>query len=165
MIETIQRVPNWHTLTAAQITEALNVKNIEIRDDQQYTWAGIALLCGPVVAETLRLALENNSMTWAVHQFGGTGMSITNPLVRGAIEQFILADIDLQPLLDATIYYKSIAEQYLGEAVTEEQVQAALDTFRFEARLTNSLALFVERMTPESDASAIMAQAWEDAGT
>jgi hypothetical protein len=111
--------------TAAKLNEA----TIPVSDDALYTWAGIALVAGPQAAEMLRVALEQNNMAWAVHQFGGSGLQLTNPLVRGAMEQFILAGVPLQPLLDATIYNISPAQKLMGRDITEEEI--------FQVRLEN----------------------------
>lgn len=102
----------------------LNEQSIVVSDDQQYTWAGIALLAGPVAAEQLRVALEQNGMGWAVHQFGGTGLQLTNPLVKGAIESFIAAGVPLQPVLDAVLSTTSPAMQALGREVTQQEIAA-----------------------------------------
>lgn len=115
---------DWESGDNSAVVAALNSESIEVRDDSLYTWAGIALLAGPQAAEALRLALEANGMGWAVHQFGGTGLQLTNPLVRSAIQQFITAGVPLQPVLDATISYVSPAMQVLGREVTAEEVAA-----------------------------------------
>lgn len=106
----------------AVVAAKLNAPSIVISDDELYTWAGIALVAGPEAAEMLRVALEQNNMGWAVHQFGGSGLQLTNPLVRGALEQFILAGVPLQSLLDATQYNISPAQKLIGREVTEEEV-------------------------------------------
>lgn len=100
----------------------LNEQSIVVSDDQQYTWAGIAVLAGPLAAEQLRVALEQNGMGWAVHQFGGTGLQLTNPLIKGAIESFIAAGIPLQPVLDAVLSTTSPAVRGLGQEVTEQEI-------------------------------------------
>ncbi len=106
------------------VVDVLNTESVEVRDDALYTWAGIALLAGAEAAEMLRLALEQSSMGWAVHQFGGTGLQMTNPLVRSAVEQFILAGIPLEPILDATISFVSPSVQSLGREVVLADVAA-----------------------------------------
>ena len=135
LIELIKTVEDYENKSVAAITAELNDSTIEIRDDQQYTWAGVALLAGPAAAETLRIALEGNGMGWAVHQFGGSGLSLTDPQVRGAITQFIqlgnsesayAALADLQVILDVTISYISVAQKQLQADVTEAEVTAAL---------------------------------------
>jgi hypothetical protein len=106
------------------VVSALNASTIDISDHDQYTWAGIALLAGPVAAEQLRLALEQNGMGWVVHQFGGTGLQITNPLVMQAIQGFIAAGIPLQDMVDQVVRFTSPAQQGLGRDVTLDDVAA-----------------------------------------
>jgi hypothetical protein len=119
----------------AGVVAILNTPSIEQRDDDLYTWAGIALLAGPQAAEMLRVALEANGMGWAVHQFGGTGLQMTNPLVRQAVEQFIAAGIPLQPLLDATMWLVSPAQASMGRDVTVEDIAAYRQQLAVLARL------------------------------
>jgi hypothetical protein len=72
---------------------AITSPSIEVRDDDLYTWAGVALVGGPVAAESLRIALEQNGMGWAVHQLGGAGLQLSNPLVQGALLQLAQAGV------------------------------------------------------------------------
>jgi len=73
--------------------DAITTPSVERRDDQLYTWAGVALLAGAVGAESLRVALEQNGMGWAVHQLGGSGLQLSNPLVQQALLGFASANV------------------------------------------------------------------------
>lgn len=79
--------------TAQEITDHLNALTIEKRDDQLYTWAGVANLVGPVGAESLRLALEANNLAWVNLQLGGFGIQLSNPLVQQALLGFAQAGV------------------------------------------------------------------------
>jgi hypothetical protein len=113
------------------VVAKLNELSIVSYDNDMYTWAGIALTAGPEAAESLRVALEQNGMGWVVHQFGGTGLQLTNPLVRQAIEGFIQAGLPLQPLIDVTESRTSPAQSSLGRAATLADIaQYRLDLFK-----------------------------------
>lgn len=108
----------------AAVVAALNAAAIEHVDDDLYTWAGIALHCGPEACEYLRVAMDSNNMGWAVHQLGGSGLQISSPLVKSVIEGFIAAGIALQPLLDAVFTYSYPAIDALGGEVTIDHIAA-----------------------------------------
>jgi hypothetical protein len=88
MIQFIRQIPNHQNLTDEQIAAALNAASVQRVDQQLYTWAGVALIVGPHNAEALRVALEANSMGWVVHQLGGSGIQLSNPMVQAALLGF-----------------------------------------------------------------------------
>jgi hypothetical protein len=89
----IQQLPDWVELNAQEIADLLNAKIIEKIDDQLYTWAGVALIAGAEGAEAFRLALEQNNLGWAVHQLGGSGIQLSNPLVQQVLLGFAQAGL------------------------------------------------------------------------
>jgi hypothetical protein len=93
MIDLIQSIPDWQNKTAAEIVSELNAETVQYVDPQLYTWAGVALIAGPVGAEALRIALEQNGMGWAVHQLGGSGLQLSNDLVQQALLGFAQAGV------------------------------------------------------------------------
>lgn len=124
MIQLIESIENWQNKTAAEITAELNEKNIPFIDQQQYTWAGVALIAGPQGAEALRLALDANGMGWAVHQLGGSGLQLSNDLVQQALLGFAAADVPgCSELAAAGKRLISKAEQ-AGIGTAEESVVA-----------------------------------------
>lgn len=88
MIDIIKQIPDYQNLTTQQIVDFLNAASVQRVDDQLYTWAGVALIVGPQAAEDLRLALESNGMSWVVHQLGGSGIQLSNPMVQAALLGF-----------------------------------------------------------------------------
>ena len=127
----IQNVPAWETATAAQIANAINAKTIEVVDQQLYTWAGVALVVGPQGAEAFRLALEGNGMGWVVHQLGGSGIQLSNPLVQQALLGFVQKEVPGADLLAATgKKLVSMAEQAGLQDVSTADVQAGLLVLR-----------------------------------
>lgn len=85
------RAGNYANAQAA--FDAITTPSVEIRDDVNYTWAGVALVVGPEAAEMLRLALNDNGMGWVVHQLGGLGIQLSNPLVQQALTGFAAAGL------------------------------------------------------------------------
>lgn len=77
---------NYQSAQAAY--DAITTPSVERRDDELYTWAGVALIAGAVGAETLRIALQENGMGWVVHQLGGRGIQLSNELVQQALLGF-----------------------------------------------------------------------------
>lgn len=88
-----QLIQSGNYASAQEAFGAITTQTVEVRDDQLYTWAGVALVGGPVAAESLRIALEQNGMGWAVHQLGGAGLQLSNPLVQGALLQLAQAGV------------------------------------------------------------------------
>jgi hypothetical protein len=88
-----QLIQSGNFASAQEAFDAITTQTVEVRDDQLYTWAGVALVGGPVAAESLRIALEQNGMGWAVHQLGGAGLQLSNPLVQGALLQLSQAGV------------------------------------------------------------------------
>lgn len=133
--ELIQLVDGWESKTVGQITSALNTPSVEVRDDSMYTWAGIALLIGPEGAEGLRVALESNGMGWVVHQLGGSGIQLSNPMVQGAMTLFGNSLPGATTLKEAGIKTVSIwtADGRSGSA-TNADVQAGLNALEHDNR-------------------------------
>lgn len=139
LAELIKSIDDWQNKTASQLATALNDSSaVEIVDSQLYTWAGVALIAGPEGAEAFRLALEANGMGWAVHQLGGSGIQLSNPLCQQALAAFAQANVPgASELALAGIHRVSIWRN-AGNAsdVTVEQVQAALDQLELETTKT-----------------------------
>ena len=127
LIDLIKAVPNYQTKTASEITTILNDATIVVLDNQMYTWAGIALLAGPVGAEGLRLALEGNGMGWVVHQLGGSGIQLSNDLVQQVLLGFAQAGVPGCALLASTgkSFVSPATQAGLG-VVTEASVTSLL---------------------------------------
>lgn len=79
--------------SAQEAYQAIITPSAEVRDEQQYTWAGVAKIVGPEAAEALRIALNDNGMGWAVHQLGGTGLQLSDQLVQQALLGFAAAGV------------------------------------------------------------------------
>lgn len=124
-----QLIQSGNYPSAAAAYQALITPSVEVRDDQLYTWAGVAQIVGPEAAEALRLALEANGLGWAVHQLGGSGLQLSNDLVQQALLGFAQAGIPGMAELAAV--GKSLKAPWqaagLPGAPTEAEVQAAWD--------------------------------------
>jgi hypothetical protein len=78
--------------SAQSAYDAITTPSIERRDDQLWTWAGIAQFAEEGT-EQLKLAMEANGMSWAVHQFGGTGLPLSHPKIQQALLGFAQAGL------------------------------------------------------------------------
>lgn len=128
LIDLIKTVDDWQNKTAAQIATVLNTPSIQVSDPQLYTWAGVALIVGPEGAEAFKTALEANGMSWAVHQLGGTGLQLSNPLTQAALAAFAAAGVPGAQLLKDTGIYSISPWRNAGNAgsVTELAVRKEL---------------------------------------
>jgi hypothetical protein len=118
--------------------DAITSPSIEVRDDALYTWAGVALVGGPVAAESLRIALEQNGMGWAVHQLGGAGLQLSNPLVQGALLQLAQAGVPGCAELAATgISFVAPYQQAGIDKPTLEEVTTEWNAWKAETDLAN----------------------------
>lgn len=161
----VQTVSDWRNKTAAEIAAVLNAQSVEVKDNQLYTWAGVALEVGPTNAEGLRLALEASGAGWAVHQLGGSGIQLSHPLTQGMLQQFAAGGVPgCAELALIGVHYISPYANNGGEGeVSEADVQAVIDQIILEARIINATALVNERMVNAVDKVATWAQCWEDA--
>lgn len=138
LTDLIKSIEDWQSKPANEITSILNAATEQVTDDQLYTWAGVALITGPAGAEAFRVALEANGMGWAVHQLGGSGLQLSNPLSQQALLE--LAQSGVEPLATAAATLAAVGVQLvspykhagLGESVTLQQVQSALLAIRKE---------------------------------
>jgi hypothetical protein len=126
-----QLVQSGNYASAQEAFDAITTQTVDVRDDQLYTWAGVALIGGPVAAESLRIALEQNGMGWAVHQLGGSGLQLSNPLVQGALLQLAQAGVPGCAELAATGI--SMKAPWVVDGIDEptlQDVQAVWDTLQ-----------------------------------
>ena len=141
----------------AGVVSTLNAQSIDVVDEELYTWAGVALYAGPEAAEGFRIALDANGMGWAIHQLGGSGLQISNPMVKGAVEQFVAGGLPLQPLLDQVFQTASPAQQSLGRDATLQDVadyRLQLQKQTLEDAAVDALQTFREALS-----------AWDGTGT
>lgn len=157
----IKQIPNWQSLTANQIVSALNEPTIEFVDPALYTWAGVALIAGPEGAEGLRVALEQNGMGWAVHQLGGSGIQLSNPMVQQALLGFAQAGVPGCATLAATGKRNiSLLEQAGLPPATVESVTEALAAIALAAAKQAKIAGASSRYNAFIDA----VESWDGIG-
>ena len=68
----IETVPNWQSLTAAELFSALTAPSVEYVDLRNYTWGGIADVLGNDTTELLNKALDEQGSSWAARALSGT---------------------------------------------------------------------------------------------
>ena len=119
--------------TAQEAFDAITTPSVEVRDDQLYTWAGIALLAGAVGAESLRVALDQNGLGWVVHQLGGSGIQLSNELVQQVLLGFAQANVPGCATLAAKGVHDEAPWQVDGIA-TEPTLEQVTEAFAAELR-------------------------------
>jgi len=147
----IQQLPAWQGLEPQQIVDLLNAETIEVKDEQMYTWAGIALTIGPEAAESFRVYLETNNMGWVVHQLGGSGIQLSNPLVQEMLLGFSQAGLLWASTLMLTgRRMVSLMTKEGLEVATVQNVEAGLLTIRkqqLEDAAVNRLQTYREALS------------------
>lgn len=78
----IESIPGWQNKTAEEIYSILSTESIVREDNQNYTWAGVATICGEEAASALYSKLEELGKRWAILQLGGTGLSLSHPEIQ-----------------------------------------------------------------------------------
>jgi hypothetical protein len=130
---------DYKNLSAQQIYDKLNEKNIQYVDNSFWTWAGIAELVGNEGAEALRLALNDGGMGWAIHQLGGKGINLSKDDVQNALYYLHSIGIPGMSLLALTVRRNiNLLEQNELIDPTLEQIDLILKELRLDY-LKNSL--------------------------
>jgi len=125
-LQTLIQQGNYESAQAAY--DAITTPSIERRDDQLYTWAGIAEFAEEGT-EQLKLAMEANGMSWAVHQFGGSGLPLSHPKIQAALLAFAAAG--LPGCADLAAQGVSLVAPWQSVGITEptlEQVTEAWES-------------------------------------
>jgi hypothetical protein len=157
LLNLITAIADYETKTNAELVAILNEKTIEKTDDQLYTWSGVALIAGAVGAESLRVALEQNNLGWVVHQLGGSGIQLSNPLVQQVLLGFAQAGLPGCDVLATTGRRMiSVAEQSGLGIVTESDVVSAL--------LIQSKQVFFDVAAARWNAFVAAYESWDGSG-
>ena len=138
--------------TEQEAFDAITTPSIEVRDDQLYTWSGVALVVGPQAAEGLRIALIDNGLGWVVHQLGGLGIQLSNELVQQALLGFAQAGLPGCAELAA----KGISFQapwQVDGIETEPTMEDVAEAFNLELRW-RAYQSIIQRATAATEAAA-----------
>jgi len=119
---------NYQSTQAA--FDAITTPSIEVRDDQKYTWAGVADLISPEAAEGLRIKFDTSGFGWVSLQLGGLGIQLSDARVQLVLLAFAQANVAGCATLAAKGISLVAPWQSAGIAEpTLEQVQTAFDAF------------------------------------
>lgn len=151
----IQSIDAWQDKASDELAAILNAATVEVRDDQLYTWSGVALIIGPQGAEQLRLLLESNGAGWAVHQLGGSGIQLSHPLTQGMLAAFsgalpACADLALVGIRSVSPF---VADGGSGEVTAQEVadelavLSLAATKRQMEDAAVDALQVFRERLS------------------
>ena len=138
--------------TAQEAFAAITTPSIEVRDDQLYTWSGVALVVGPQAAEMLRLALNDNGLGWVVHQLGGLGIQLSNELVQQALLGF--AQAGLPGCAELAAKGISLQAPWQVDGIeTEPTMEEVTEAFDLELRW-RAYQSIIQRATAATEAAA-----------
>lgn len=146
MLKKIISSMQYRIKTPEQILTELNDKNILYEDHSPWTWAGVASVVGNVGAESLRLALENNGMGWAVHQLGGSGLDLSLPDVQYAL--YALEALGVEGMREVALSVKrmqSILEKNNIDTNIQE-VTEIVNTLRIEYSRKQEIDIALDRL-------------------
>jgi len=73
--------------------DAITTPSVERRDDQKYTWAGVADLIGPEATEGLRIKFDTSGFGWVSLQLGGLGIQLSDARVQLVLLGFAQANV------------------------------------------------------------------------
>lgn len=144
-----------------EVATVLRTESVEVRDDQLYTWAGVALLVGPTNAEALKSALEANGAGWAVHQLGGSGIQLSNVLTQGMLDAFIAAGLTFCQVLKSTGIHYITPLASNGLTVTDQEIAAALLVAKLAKRKRDLRSNWQSRF----DMATTAIDAWDGSGS
>jgi len=115
---------NYESAQAA--FDAITTASVEVRDEQFYTWNGVAKVAGKEHVSGLFNAIKAAGFEAFVIQLGGKGLQLTDSDVRDMLGQFALGGLPgAQELLDQGI---SFITPWQSAGITEptlEEVQKA----------------------------------------
>ena len=81
-----QLIQTGNYASAQEAFTAITAASVEVRDNQLWTWAGIAQLAGDETADALEQYLVSVGRTWVISQLGGRGL----PLSDAKIQELLL---------------------------------------------------------------------------
>lgn len=74
--------------SAQEAFQAITTASVERRDDQPYTWAGVADIIGPEATEALRVKFDTSGFGWVSLQLGGLGLPLSDSRVQAVLTGF-----------------------------------------------------------------------------
>jgi len=122
-------IANGNYASAQAAYDAITTPSVEIRDEQFYTWNGVAKVAGKENVSGLFNAIKAAGFEAFVIQLGGKGLQLTDSDVRDMLGQFALGGLPgAQELLDQGV---SLVAPWQSTGITEptlEDVQQVFDS-------------------------------------
>jgi len=119
-------IQNGNYASAQAAFDAITAPSVEVRDDQFYTWNGVAKVAGKENVNGLFNAIKAAGFEAFVIQLGGKGLQLTDSDVRDMLGQFAAGGLPgAQELLDQGV---SLVAPWQSAGITEptlEDVQKA----------------------------------------
>ena len=158
----IASLPGWETKTASELVGLLNAPTVEVRDDDLYTWAGIAENIDSPDTENLKLLMEVSGLSWATIQLGGKGLQLSHPGVQAFLTKSIAAGVPGASVLKAKGIHNESPSQVAGlPLATLDAVEDAVFAMTLEATKEQMLEDGATRWNDFNDAVID----WDGSGT
>jgi len=121
---------NYQSSQAAY--DAITTPSIEVRDDQFYTWNGVAKVAGKENVNGRFNAIKAAGFEAFVIQLGGKGLQLTDSDVRDMLGQFALGGLPgAQELLDQGV---SMVAAWQSAGIAEPTLQQVTEAWNSEQR-------------------------------
>jgi hypothetical protein len=129
-------IANGNYESAQTAFDAITAATIEVRDDQFYTWNGIAKVAGKQNVKGITDALYDAGFEAFVIQLGGKGLQLTDSDVREMLGFFVANGLPgAQALLDQGISFVTPYKQAGIDEPTLQQVTVAWNAWKAETDL------------------------------
>ena len=119
----IQSIPDWQSLTASQVWEALSSLSIKKTDPNKWKSIDLAKLIGWNQVDDFFVYLADNKCQWVVNLAAGDGLAIGDDPINAVLKSF--NNPVCQQLAELGIHYVSILEDH-GLSPTQEEVSQVL---------------------------------------
>jgi len=121
---------NYDSAQAAY--DAITTPSVEVRDEQFYTWNGVAKVAGKENVNGLFNAIKAAGFEAFVIQLGGKGLQLTDSDVRDMLSQFALGGLPgAQELLEQGI---SLVAPWESAGITEPTLEQVTEAWNAEQR-------------------------------
>jgi hypothetical protein len=121
---------NYESAQAA--FDAITTASVEVRDEQFYTWNGVAKVAGKEHVSGLFNAIKAAGFEAFVIQLGGKGLQLTDSDVRDMLGQFALGGLPgAQELLDQGV---SLVAPWQSAGIAEPTLEQVTEAWNAEQR-------------------------------
>lgn len=167
MVQTLEAlilsIEDWQNKNETEIAQILNEKNIEDKDVEYWSWAGVYKLIGNENLQNLRAVLIAQGYDWACDMLAGKGLVLSDPDTQEMLASLALAGIPgASELKEAGISFISTWEN-AGHSgvVTTTVVKQTTDTMKSQDRKNELLV----QGAAEYNQFVDMVNSWDGVGS